>query len=43
MEEKLQLIDSIESSKFEETIILELIYENSSILRTKLKVPIKLI
>ena len=43
MEEKLQqLIDTIESSKFEETIRLESINENSSILKTKLKVPIKL-
>ena len=43
MEEKLQqLIDNLESSKFEETIRLESINENSSILRTKLKVPIQL-
>ena len=43
MKQKLQqLIDSIESSQFEETIRLELIYENSSILETKLRVPIKL-
>ena len=43
MEEKIQeLIDSIESSKYEETIRLESIDANSSILRTKLKVPIKL-
>ena len=43
MEEKLQqVIDNIESSKFEETIRLESINENSSILKTKLKVPIQL-
>ena len=43
MEEKVQqLIDSIEASKFEETIRLESINENSSILKTKLKKPIKL-
>ena len=43
MEEKLQqVIDNIESSKFEETIRLESINENSSILKTKLKAPIQL-
>ena len=43
MEEKLQqLIDGLEASKFELTIRLESISENSSILKTKLKVPIKL-
>ena len=43
MDEKLQqLIDCLESSKFEVTIRLESISENSSILKSKLKVPIKL-
>ena len=43
MEEKLQqFIDNFESSKFEIMIRLESITESSSILRTKLKLPIKL-
>ena len=40
-EKSQQLIDSRESSKFEETISLELIHENSPILTTKLKVSTK--
>ena len=40
MEEKLQLIGSMESSNFEETIRLESTNENSLILKTKLRVPI---
>ena len=43
MEEKLQqIINNIEASKFEETIRLESINDDSSILKTKLNVPIKL-
>ena len=43
MEEKLQqIINNIEASKFEETIRLESINDDSSILQTKLNVPIKL-
>ena len=43
MDEKLQqLIDGLESSKFEITIRLESITESSSVMRSKLKVPIKL-